>query len=107
MISAANDEPFVCSIIIVDSTRRGKRFPDALSKTIPIWCSVINRALALEHNLPPSFERDLHTSDSVVSRSEHSQIEHKLDGLVQKLSVRAAERLLLVNLESLPDFCSP
>ena len=26
----------------MDSTRRGKRFPDALSKTVPIWCAVIN-----------------------------------------------------------------
>ena len=29
--------------ILVDSTRRGKRMPDALSKTVPIWCGVINR----------------------------------------------------------------
>lgn len=29
-------------IIIVDSTRRGKTMPDALSKTIPIWCAVLN-----------------------------------------------------------------
>lgn len=32
-------------VIIVDSTRRGKRFPDALSKTIPIWCAVLNAAM--------------------------------------------------------------
>ncbi|WVZ79802.1 hypothetical protein U9M48_027338, partial [Paspalum notatum var. saurae] len=31
--------------VIVDSTRRGKRFPDSMSKTIPIWCSVLNRAI--------------------------------------------------------------
>lgn len=31
--------------IIVDSTRRGKRFPDSMSKTIPIWCCVLNRAV--------------------------------------------------------------
>nr|DAD44596.1 TPA_asm: hypothetical protein HUJ06_002826 [Nelumbo nucifera] len=31
--------------IIVDSTRRGKRFPDSMSKTIPIWTCVLNRAL--------------------------------------------------------------
>uniref|UniRef100_A0ACD6AHS8 Uncharacterized protein n=2 Tax=Avena sativa TaxID=4498 RepID=A0ACD6AHS8_AVESA len=31
--------------IIVDSTRRGKRFPDSMSKTIPIWCCVLNRAI--------------------------------------------------------------
>ncbi|KAG0023055.1 hypothetical protein BGZ80_010516 [Entomortierella chlamydospora] len=31
--------------IIVDSTRKGKRVPDALSKTIPIWCATINTAI--------------------------------------------------------------
>ncbi|KAJ5586058.1 hypothetical protein N7450_005845 [Penicillium hetheringtonii] len=31
--------------VIVDSTRRGKLMPDALSKTIPIWSAVLNRAL--------------------------------------------------------------
>lgn len=31
--------------IIVDSTRRGKVMPDALSKTVPIWCAVLNCAL--------------------------------------------------------------
>ncbi|KAF7819763.1 initiator tRNA phosphoribosyl transferase family protein [Senna tora] len=31
--------------IIVDSTRRGKRFPDSMSKTIPIWTCVMNRAI--------------------------------------------------------------
>ncbi|XP_031487051.1 tRNA A64-2'-O-ribosylphosphate transferase isoform X2 [Nymphaea colorata] len=32
--------------IIVDSTRRGKRFPDSMSKTIPIWACVMNRAIS-------------------------------------------------------------
>ncbi|XP_068642194.1 tRNA A64-2'-O-ribosylphosphate transferase isoform X2 [Aristolochia californica] len=31
--------------IIVDSTRKGKRFPDSMSKTIPIWSCVLNRAI--------------------------------------------------------------
>lgn len=31
--------------LIVDSTRRGKLFPDALRSTIPLWCSVINACL--------------------------------------------------------------
>ncbi|KAM0275789.1 hypothetical protein ACHAQH_007412 [Verticillium albo-atrum] len=56
--------------IIVDSTRRGKRIPDALSKTIPIWCSVLNRALF--PSLPDS--HTLHTPPNVVSPSEHAQI---------------------------------
>ncbi|KAG8862611.1 hypothetical protein FRB96_001170 [Tulasnella sp. 330] len=72
-------------IIIVDSTRRGKRFPDALSKTIPIWCCVVNRAVARKYNLPNSFDTELHTSTNAVSRSEHSQIEERLDRWTSKL----------------------
>lgn len=30
----------------MDSTRKGKRFPDSMSKTIPIWACVLNRAIA-------------------------------------------------------------
>ncbi|KAF8891858.1 tRNA A64-2'-O-ribosylphosphate transferase [Infundibulicybe gibba] len=37
-------------MVLVDSTRSGKRIPDALSKTVPIWCAVINRAI---HQLYP------------------------------------------------------
>ncbi|KAF4582166.1 tRNA A64-2'-O-ribosylphosphate transferase [Ophiocordyceps camponoti-floridani] len=33
-VAEAND-----GFLIVDSTRRGKRLPDALSTTIPIWCT--------------------------------------------------------------------
>ena len=32
--------------ILVDSTRKGKVFPDSFSATVPIWCTVINRAVA-------------------------------------------------------------
>eukprot|EP00177_Eucheuma_denticulatum_P007820 GFKZ01014231.1.p1 GENE.GFKZ01014231.1~~GFKZ01014231.1.p1 ORF type:complete len:511 (+),score=47.75 GFKZ01014231.1:120-1652(+) len=28
--------------VVVDVTRSGKKFPDALTKTIPIWCAVMN-----------------------------------------------------------------
>lgn len=34
-------------VIIVDSTRKGKRFPDSFSRTIPIWACAMNRAIAL------------------------------------------------------------
>ncbi|KAM9957786.1 hypothetical protein ACTFIW_012757 [Dictyostelium discoideum] len=33
--------------IIVDSTRKGKKFPDSFSRTIPIWTCVINRVLLI------------------------------------------------------------
>lgn len=32
--------------LIVDATRRGKAFPDALAKTVPCWAAVLNRAVA-------------------------------------------------------------
>ena len=56
--------------MIVDSTRRGKRMPDALSKTIPIWCNVLNRFTFPER---PEYH-DLYTPPQVVSHSEHEQI---------------------------------
>ncbi|KAJ9551142.1 hypothetical protein OSB04_015187 [Centaurea solstitialis] len=36
--------------MIVDSTRKGKRFPDSMSKTIPIWTCVLNRAIVNYRN---------------------------------------------------------
>jgi tRNA A64-2'-O-ribosylphosphate transferase len=67
--------------VIVDSTRRGKSMPDALSKTIPIWCYVINRAVF------DGEKHALYTPPLAVSRSEHAQIESRLDGCVQQFLV--------------------
>ncbi|OJJ95745.1 hypothetical protein ASPACDRAFT_126558 [Aspergillus aculeatus ATCC 16872] len=67
--------------IIVDSTRRGKLMPDALSKTIPIWTAVLNRALFPDAKayhpvqFPPNF----------LPASEESQIERRIDGFVKDL----------------------
>ncbi|KAF7544028.1 hypothetical protein G7Z17_g10273 [Cylindrodendrum hubeiense] len=53
-------------IIIVDSTRRGKRMPDALSTTLPVWCTVLNLALLPSHpsspvlHLPPFLPPSAH-----------------------------------------------
>ncbi|KAK0728116.1 tRNA A64-2'-O-ribosylphosphate transferase [Lasiosphaeria miniovina] len=65
--------------IIVDSTRRGKRIPDALSKTVPIWCAVLNRALFPS---APTAWHALHVPPNVVSLSEQSQIEARLPRFV-------------------------
>ncbi|SPN97632.1 related to 2`-O-ribosyl phosphate transferase RIT1 [Cephalotrichum gorgonifer] len=67
--------------IIVDSTRRGKRMPDALSKTIPIWCAVIN--MALFPDLPAS--HTLHTPPNVVPSTEHAQISALLPTFLSSL----------------------
>lgn len=64
--------------VIVDSTRRGKPIPDALSKTIPQWCRVINIAV-FGADAPP-----LTTSPIIVGKSEHYEIEKKVDGWVEE-----------------------
>lgn len=56
--------------IIVDSTRRGKRFPDSMSHTIPIWCGVLNHVvigtdIADSLSLPPWTPSSL--ADSICS----------------------------------------
>ena len=72
--------------IIVDSTRRGKSMPDALSKTIPIWCAVINRLLFGEMHE----SHKLGTPKEVVGASEHAQIEALLYGFVDDVKVKKA-----------------
>ncbi|BEJ16370.1 hypothetical protein CspHIS471_0509750 [Cutaneotrichosporon sp. HIS471] len=69
--------------ILVDSTRRGKRMPDGLSKTVPIWCAVVNRAIALRRQREGVPEREwdlaLYVPAQIVSPSERAQIEARLD----------------------------
>ena len=55
--------------------------PDALSKTVPIWCAVFNRLLFPE--LPKTHL--LQTPRSAVGLSEHAQIEVRLGGFVEDL----------------------
>lgn len=57
--------------------------PDALSKTVPIWCAVINRALWNKH----SSAQELFTPDDVVGESEHAQINARLDGFLKDVKV--------------------
>jgi tRNA A64-2'-O-ribosylphosphate transferase len=69
--------------VVVDSTRRGKSMPDALSKTIPIWCCVINRAV-----FGTEGEHAMYTPPQAVSLSEHAQIAGGIDGFVRQFLVR-------------------
>ena len=54
--------------VLVDSTRRGKRIPDSLSKTVPIWCAVINRAVRLRRGV--NWEDELRVPEGSVSAQE-------------------------------------
>ncbi|GAA5945048.1 hypothetical protein JCM3775_004269 [Rhodotorula graminis] len=106
-------------IILVDSTRRGKRFPDALSKTIPLWCATLNQARVLL--VPPTEDNSsvsadewreqgrLYTSPQAVGRSEHSQIEVKIDAWARDLASSAYDLSALKTLDRplRPFFVSP
>jgi tRNA A64-2'-O-ribosylphosphate transferase len=65
--------------VVVDSTRRGKRMPDALSKTVPIWCCVMNRVI-----FPEREEwHGLFVPPTAVGESERSQIEARIPQFVE------------------------
>ncbi|KAI9568795.1 initiator tRNA phosphoribosyl transferase [Boletus coccyginus] len=74
--------------VLVDSTRAGKRIPDALSKTVPIWCSIVNRAILkrIAKTDLEAWDIALYTPPGSVSPQEHSQIEDKLDAWASQLA---------------------
>ncbi|KAA8534926.1 hypothetical protein F0562_029858 [Nyssa sinensis] len=104
--------------IIVDSTRKGKRFPDSMSKTIPIWTCVLNRAIlnyankmrgavtlmeALEQEsnssnphtentrqVSPDWDCSLHLP-LWVPKTEQAAIEDRLEGWTKQLEVSGAD----------------
>jgi hypothetical protein len=88
--------------IIVDSTRKGKRFPDSFTATVPIWCTVMN-LLALEGGgLRDHIENaKIFMHPPWLSASESSQISELLPmfineiypGLRQSLAADAAALL--------------
>jgi hypothetical protein len=57
--------------------------PDALSKTVPIWCAVWNSVL-----FPEAGPHGVHTPPKVVGESEREQINEKVKGWVQEVIVR-------------------
>lgn len=73
--------------MVVDSTRRGKSMPDALSKTIPTWCAVLNEASRRKYGTPQSktVGFGLETPGWMIPPSEHDQIEARIDGFVSAL----------------------
>lgn len=71
-------------IIIVDSTRRGKKIPDALSKTIPIWCAVINYLMLESAGKDFNTDEILFVPPETVSKTEYSSIIKKLPLLIEK-----------------------
>lgn len=64
--------------IIVDSTRSGKLYPDALTATVPIWCAVVNRIVFPDR--PPIF----HGPEWLADSSKHI-IASRIDEWVQSV----------------------
>ncbi|WPK24895.1 hypothetical protein PUMCH_002194 [Australozyma saopauloensis] len=69
------------NIVLVDSTRKGKLMPDALLKTVPIWCAVLTYIMYEDDDMEipndwNSLKSDnwLLTPPEMVSRSEHAAI---------------------------------
>ncbi|GAA5909073.1 tRNA A64-2'-O-ribosylphosphate transferase [Sporobolomyces salmoneus] len=106
-------------IVLVDSTRRGKRFPDALSKTVPLWCATLNAARMKLVSPDPSnssvskedWEKEgiLYTSPQAVGPSEHAQIAKQIDKWAKDLANSAydLEGLKTLDRPLRPFFVSP
>lgn len=67
------------TVVVVDSTRKGKLLPDALLKTIPIWCAVLNYVMFAGEPVPAQFadvaaHNWLATPREMVLASEHAAI---------------------------------
>ncbi len=78
------------SLGIVDSARSGKRIPDSLSKTIPIWCVILNKA-----SFPDRAWNDLLVLPPDISPLERSEILAKLPFLFQKFQSLMLKPIIL------------
>lgn len=58
-------------VFIIDATRSGKTWPDALTKTVPIWCAVVNAVAGLSSGTDHDTELHLHRC---VAESEKNTI---------------------------------
>jgi tRNA A64-2'-O-ribosylphosphate transferase len=77
-------------VLFVDTTRRGKQFPDSLSKTIPIWCTVLNQYVSNTMNY--GWDVPFQSTPSAVPQSEIHQISEIIPALVQKLIESDADK---------------
>lgn len=74
--------------LLVDSTKSAvKRFPDSFARTVPIWCGVLNRAVAIARGEGDDrdWDREVHLP-SWIPDSERSALEPLVEGWSQKLA---------------------
>lgn len=92
------------TVVLVDSTRKGKLMPDALLKTAPIWCSVLNYIVyeGDHEEIPETFktlqeDNWLATPREMVSESEHHAIVQRIPEFareVTKLKLISKEEII-------------
>ncbi|ETO21098.1 hypothetical protein RFI_16106 [Reticulomyxa filosa] len=70
-------------VIIIDSTREGKSFPDSMSRTIPIWCHVLNQFFRICHEMNESTPNE--TYESVLTKDK-IEVKLKENDSEQKVS---------------------
>lgn len=95
-------------LVLVDSTRKGKLMPDALSKTVPMWCAVLNYIMFSDYcehghengaaaSITLAQKNWLHVPSSVVSPSEHASMQALVPRFateVQRLGLVLREQLV-------------
>ncbi|KAJ2160623.1 tRNA A64-2'-O-ribosylphosphate transferase [Coemansia sp. RSA 552] len=81
--------------LLVDSTRRGKSMPDALSRTVPLWCAVWNTVAARAKG-DRDWDCRVYVPPSIVSDSERAQIEQRVPQFADELEASAIDARALV-----------
>lgn len=91
--------PYLSSsgVCIVDATTKGKRIPDALSKTVPVWCCTLTRFV--NRCFHRSLDETLYFPRTVHS-SEHAQVSAQIDGFVETLLQSSVDRELFKCIEA-------
>ena len=93
-------------VAVLDATRRGKRFPDSMLKTLPIWCCVVNRAVRMYRfrsadavGCDCEWDVQLHLNP-LVPENERSAIETRLDAWAEGMLQSGADmRSLSISLQ--------
>ncbi|KAL0485837.1 tRNA A64-2'-O-ribosyl phosphate transferase [Acrasis kona] len=91
-------------IIILDSTRKGKKFPDSFSKTIPIWSCVINMVVAKTRGQEHVWDTNLHLP-VWIHPSEKDQITEKLNTWTDNLMKSGVDLSVLSKVMTKPLRC--
>lgn len=73
--------------VVVDSTRKGKRFPDSLSKTVPIWCWVLDAVrFGIDGDAEALLRQGMQLFPAWVPLSEVSEILKSVPRFVEQLA---------------------